>query len=205
MRNELLNLMLSDEQGEKLVRLARKAVLIHLAGGVLEQSEVLDAKGGVFVSLHSLDREGKESLRGCIGFPVSNEPLHHSVTEAAIAAATEDPRFAPVEPSEVNRLVFEVSVLTPPRLIPGPSAGRRSKISIGRDGLILHWKHGYGLLLPQVPVEQGWSIDEYLYNICYKAGAPPDEWKKPDASLYTFEAIVFKEVEPSGRVVRIAL
>jgi uncharacterized protein (TIGR00296 family) len=78
-------------------------------------------------------------------------------------------------------------------------------IKIGRDGLVLRWKHGAGLLLPQVPVELKWDVDEYLANICYKAGAPPDAWLDPSAKLYTFQATVFKETEPRGKIARLDL
>lgn len=76
----------------------------------------------------------------------------------------------------------------------------RNNIRIGIDGLILRWKYGSGLLLPQVPVECKWNIDDYLANICYKAGAPPNAWLDPMSKLYKFQAIVFKEVQP--RVIR---
>jgi AMMECR1 domain-containing protein len=68
---------------------------------------------------------------------------------------------------------------------------------------LLRWKHGSGLLLPQVPVELDWDVDEYLANICYKAGAPIDVWQDPTSKLYSFRAVVFKELEPGGRVSRL--
>jgi AMMECR1 domain-containing protein len=52
-----------------------------------------------------------------------------------------------------------------------------------------------------VPVELNWDVDEYLANICYKAGAPPDVWLDPASKLYKFQAAVFKEVEPKGEVI----
>jgi uncharacterized protein (TIGR00296 family) len=105
---------------------------------------------------------------------------------------------------ELRNILFEISVLTPPVGIKAKSpADRRNEIKVGRDGLILRWTYGSGLLLPQVPVEQKWDTDEYLANICYKAGAPPDTWLMPDSKLYRFEAIIFKEIEPGGKVVRV--
>jgi AMMECR1 domain-containing protein len=49
------------------------------------------------------------------------------------------------------------------------------------------------VLLPQVPVEQGWNLDEYLDYICVKAGLPPGSYQAPGAELYTFTAVVFGE------------
>jgi AMMECR1 domain-containing protein len=69
----------------------------------------------------------------------------------------------------------------------------------------MRWKHGSGLLLPQVPTEMGWGVSEYLDNICYKASAPKDALQEPFTKLYTFQAHVFKEIAPGGKVARISL
>jgi uncharacterized protein (TIGR00296 family) len=162
-------------------------------------------KAGVFVTLNYLTRSKEEHLRGCIGFPLPEKPLYQGVAEAAIAAATEDPRFPPLDRQELNNIIFEVSVLTVPQQISVSPADYGKEIQIGRDGLILHWRFGSGLLLPQVPVELKWNVEEYLANICYKAGAPPDVWLDPSSKLYKFQAVVFKEVEPKGEVVQLGI
>ena len=50
-----------------------------------------------------------------------------------------------------------------------------------------------GVLLPQVPVQEGWDRSTYLEQICSKAGLPADCWEQ--ATLYTFTAQVFSENE----------
>lgn len=192
--------MLSDAQGEQLVRLARTAVERYVRESVIVKPEKGESPmSGVFVTLNYL--KGKEAhLRGCIGFAIPRKQLHQSVIDAAIAAATEDPRFVPVDSEELGNIIFEVSVLTAPEEL---KPDYKKKIKMGRDGLLLRWKHGSGLLLPQVPVELGWDVDEYLANICYKADAPIDVWHDPTSKLYSFRAIVFKELEPGGRVSRL--
>jgi len=50
-----------------------------------------------------------------------------------------------------------------------------------------------GLLLPQVPVEEGWDREEFLRGVCRKAGLPEDAWKDKDAKLFAFTANVFGE------------
>lgn len=203
--------MLSDAQGASLVQLARAAVEQYMAGSSIMAAATLpngavgsDLRAGVFVTLNLLEAQGRESLRGCIGFPLPHKQLHQSVVEAAIAAATEDPRFAPVERGELGRITFEVSVLTEPAaLAASRPTDYRKLIKIGRDGLLLRSRYGSGLLLPQVPVEWDWDVDEYLANICYKAGAPSNAWLDPSSKLYTFQAIIFKELEPRGKVVRL--
>jgi uncharacterized protein (TIGR00296 family) len=198
--------LISDGEGAELVRLARRAVETYLRdSAIIRPEKDSPDRAGVFVTLNYLTRNKEEHLRGCIGFPLPEKKLQQSVVEAAIAAATEDPRFPPVDRQELDSIVFEVSVLTPPEEIRVPLADYKKEIRIGRDGLVLRWRHGSGLLLPQVPVELKWGVDEYLANICYKAGAPADGWLDPASKLYRFQAIVFKEDEPRGTVSRLEL
>jgi uncharacterized protein (TIGR00296 family) len=126
------------------------------------------------------------------------------VVEAAIAAATSDPRFPPLVKTELPKTIFEVSLLTPPQLIQVTHpAEYYNHIKIGRDGLILKWKNGLGLLLPQVAKEWGWTIDQYLLNICYKAGTTPNVLALPESKLYKFQAQVYRESEPMKKVIRL--
>ena len=106
----------------------------------------------------------------------------------AIAASSQDPRFPPVKPDELKDIDVEVSVLTAPTELTDPLAVR-----VGTDGLIIEKGMNRGVLLPQVPTEQGWDKKQYLEGICRKAGLPPDAWK--DAKLLRFQAIVFDEKE----------
>ena len=196
--------MTSLIEGAEFVRLARTAVEKYLQESTIIKSErETQEKAGVFVTLNYVTTTKKEYLRGCIGFPLPERPLYQGVVEAAIAAATEDPRFPPLDIQELDNILFEISVLTPPERITVSPADYGKEIEIGRDGLILQWRFGSGLLLPQVPVELKWDVEEYLANICYKAGAPPDVWLDPSSKLYKFQATVFKEVEPKGEVIRL--
>lgn len=198
--------LISVIEGAELVRLARIAVEKYLQESVIIESEKdMLQKAGIFVTLNYITRSKKEYLRGCIGFPLPEKPLYQGVIEAAIAAATEDPRFPPLDRQELDNILFEVSVLTPPQEIRNSPTEYAKEIEIGRDGLILQWRFGSGLLLPQVPVELKWNVEEYLANICYKAGAPPDVWLDPTSKLFKFQAAVFKEAEPRGQVIRVEL
>ena len=67
------------------------------------------------------------------------------------------------------------------------------KIKIGKDGLIIEKGNNYGLLLPQVPVEWGWGVGEFLENLCIKAGLNPLSWKDSDTKIYKFQCQIFKE------------
>ena len=197
---------LTDEQGAFLVRLAR-----HSIEGVLgiadEPSDyhgdpVLVEKCGVFVTLN-VHAKGSYGLRGCIGLPYPTSPLVDAVVEAAKSAAFNDPRFPPVQRHEMDGLTMEVSVLTPPmRLELDDRSILSNHVQVGRDGLIIERGWNKGLLLPQVPVEWGWDSKEFLDQCCVKAGIPKRSWMRPDTKVYTFQAILFKEDEPKGSIIR---
>lgn len=196
------NYNLSDEDGVVLVQAARKIVTEFVKNGTrLELGGDLISKfsfdAGVFVTLNTND-----DLRGCIGFPLPRN-LAKALPEAAIAAASQDPRFSPVKPSELDMITFEVTVLTPPEEIKVDDPAQiPSRIKVGRDGLMI--KQGYysGLLLPQVPIEYGWDVIEFLDHTCQKAGLPRGCWKERHAKVFSFEGIIFKEEQPNGKIVR---
>ena len=198
---------LSQSEGEFLVKLARRAVEVYLRTGKQipppeDASEKLKQRCGVFVTINSLE-DGKKELRGCIGFPYPTDQLTQAVIQSAISAATEDPRFNPLSTRELERVVFEVSVLTPPVRIETKKAKEYpSKIKVGTDGLIVERGICKGLLLPQVPVEWRWNEEEFLCQCCIKAGLPPDNWLLDGTKLYKFQAIIFEEETPTGKVKR---
>jgi len=157
-------------------------------------------KQGVFTSLYRFDTK---ELRGCIGFPYPTYPLYKAVILSAIEAATNDPRFEPITIDELNDIVIELSLLTSPERIEASSPLKYPEmIRIGRDGLILKYKGIQSLLLPQVASEQRWTPQEFLSNLCLKAGLPPDIWLDPEAEIYKFNAEIFIELTPRGRTVR---
>ena len=198
--------MISLNEGAYLIRLARTSVERYLLDSeIIKPAEHMREKSGVFVTLNYLNSRKQEYLRGCIGFPLPENGLYESVVKAAIAAATQDPRFPPVQRQELNNIIFELSILTPPTEIKAKPIEFKNQITIGKDGLILSSRFGSGLLLPQVPLELKWNVEDFLINICYKAGAPPDAWLDPGSKLYKFQAIIFKEAEPKGNVVRLDL
>jgi len=202
-----VSFQLTQKEGEYLVKLARNAVEEYFkTGKTLAVPKNVSPKFlencGVFVTLNSV-RHGRKELRGCIGFPYPTAPLAQSVMESAIDSATQDPRFPSVSLKELDSIVFEVSVLTRPELIDvKKSMDYPSKIKVGQDGLIVERGHWKGLLLPQVPVEWNWNAEEFLCQCSIKAGLPPDNWLLKETKVYRFQAIIFEEVEPKGKIVR---
>ena len=197
------DIQLSDSDGVLLVKAARKAVTEFLSNGNrIKLESDLEKKfsfnSGVFVTLNNPD-----GLRGCIGFPLPEKKLSYAIVDGAIAAATEDPRFSPVNRKELDDIVFEVTVLTPPVEIDvSDPMEYLSKIKVGRDGLIIRHSFSSGLLLPQVPVEYSWSTEEFLQHTCEKAGLARDTWKNESVKIEKFEGVIFKEETPNGVIVR---
>jgi uncharacterized protein (TIGR00296 family) len=200
-----MTFQLTLEEGEFLVNLARQTVTEYLKSGkVLQVPEGVSSKlmepCGVFVTLNRVHK-GAKRLRGCIGLPYPTTPLVQAVIEAALSAATQDPRFPPVALEELEKIIFEVSVLTPPeRVTVEKPTDYPSKIKIGRDGLVIEKGYYKGLLLPQVPVEWKWNNEEFLCQCCMKAGLSPDCWLLKDTKIYSFSSIIAEETAPRGHV-----
>jgi uncharacterized protein len=198
--------MVGPGDGEAAVHLARRSVARALDGvGRGDPRDALPSSfeepRGVFVTLK---RYPGGLLRGCIGYPLPVLPLRLAIVRAAVASALDDPRFPAVTPRELASLTFEVSILTVPVAIgdAGPGSVVR-EIRIGRDGLIVEAGGRSGLLLPQVAPEQGWTVEEFLDGTCDKAELPPGAWRSPGVRVRRFEAEIFSEAEPSGRIVRV--
>ena len=192
------------ETGAYLVRLARRQIEERLGkkDAPLEKppSALLQKNMGAFVTLHTFK---PRELRGCIGYIEPFMPLGRAVRECALHAAFEDGRFPPVQKGELENIVVEVSVLTPPVRIKVKSPpGCLKKIEIGKDGLVLEAGNLKGVFLPQVPLEQGWGVEECLSNLCLKAGVPADYWLWGNAKLYKFHTHIFCEEKPNGKIVK---
>ncbi len=203
---------LSIEEGRFLVKLARRAVEEYLSSARIitpppETPLRLWEKRGVFVTIERIvvdpeSRRADRILRGCIGYPEPVYPLVEGDIRAAIAAATQDPRFPPLTLREMKDVIFEVSVLTPPRRVEYRDPEELlDKIKVGRDGIIIESGYARGLLLPQVPVEYDWNVEEYLKNACLKAGLSEDAWREGRVNVYVFQAQIFIEVTPGGEVI----
>ena len=194
---------ISKEDGQTLVKTARLVVTNYLKKGIKKKlekkfQEDFSFKSGIFVTLNN-----PLGLRGCIGYPLPDKKLFNALEDASIAAATEDPRFSPVNAEELDSIKFEVTILTPPEKIEVAKPQEYlEKIKVGRDGLIVKYGYNSGLLLPQVPLEYGWNKEEFLEHTCEKAGLPKDFWKKKEVEIMKFEGIVFKEIEPNGQIIQ---
>ena len=158
----------------------RNAVLTQ---AIEEGRSALAIPCGAFVTIN---KDG--ALRGCIGRLIASESLERTVHAMTIEAAFGDPRFPPLTAGELGNCTIEISALSPLAPCNDPQS-----VEVGVHGLYLVHRGRSGVLLPQVPVEQGWNLDEYLAYICIKAGLPPRSYEAIGANLYTFTAVVFGE------------
>jgi AmmeMemoRadiSam system protein A len=160
-----------------LVKLAKETVEKYVKKGEINPppSDLypeMTEKAGVFVSIKK-----NRQLRGCIGtFSPSAENVAKEIIQNAISAATQDPRFMPVNPSELDELEYSVDVLSPPEKVKSPD-----DLSPERYGIIVKKGNLRGLLLPDL--EGINTVDEQIRIASLKAGISPDE----DVELYRFE------------------
>jgi len=196
--------MFTLQDGEVAVKTARTVIEKYVAKERVPKFEVPDKfkeKSGVFCTLNTYP---ERELRGCIGYPEPIMPLIDALIDAAKSASSHDPRFSPVSKNELDSIVIEVSLLTKPELIKVKSPKeylKNDNIVIGRDGLIIEYGMYKGLLLPQVPVEWEWNVEDFLAHTAMKAGLHPDAWAEKNARLYRFTAQIFDETKPKGEVV----
>lgn len=174
--------------GRALLSFARKTLDFYLNGEVVPLPRGLPATAeehrGVFVTLYN-----QESLRGCVGHILSDEPLGKLTGRMAIAAATDDYRFREVAASEIPDLRIELSILSEPKPV-----GSVSEIEPMRDGVVIRKSGRQGVFLPKVAQEQGWDRETLLDRLCEKAGLARGSWRK-GAELLTFQAEIFREDE----------
>jgi hypothetical protein len=193
--------MYSLEEGTLAVKIARATIENHVRRRKIPEFEVpecFNKKSGVFVTINKYP---SHELRGCIGYPEPHKLLIDALIDSAKSAATRDPRFPPMGADELDKVVVEVSLLTPPELIKVSKPKDYPKnIKIGEDGLIVEKGMYRGLLLPQVPVEWKWDLEEFLSHTCMKAGLMPDCWLDKNVKIYKFSAKIFSEKTPGGDV-----
>lgn len=180
---------LTEAEKQSLLEIARSTLESHIRKGKVPEVKPLTPrlaeKRGAFVTLH---KQGM--LRGCIGYVEAVKPLYQAVSDMAVSASTQDPRFPPVTVKELADIDIEITVLSPLSRISDPES-----VVVGKHGLIMRQGYRSGLLLPQVPVEQGWDRETFLEHTCLKAGLGPDAWKDKATQMFVFTGQVFGEAK----------
>ncbi len=186
---------LTDAEKQVLLRLAREALELGVRGKKLPPLDStslpprLLEDGASFVTL-TINHE----LRGCIGALEAYQPLAEDVREHAVAAALEDPRFPPVDESELSRIHIEVSYLTAP--IPleySSSQDLIARLNPHQDGVILKYGNRRATFLPQV-WDQISDPEDFLSHLCAKMGAPSNLWRDTKLQVYIYHVEEFHEM-----------
>jgi AmmeMemoRadiSam system protein A len=156
------------KSGSAPVRLARKAVEKYILEGKIFRPRKLTAElkrqAGVFVSLK---KHGE--LRGCIGtFTPTSTNVAEEIVNNAISSATQDPRFMPVEVSELKDLEYSVDILSEPEPVQSID-----QLDPRKYGVIVECGYRRGLLLPDLAGVD--SVEDQI-DICRaKAGISAEE------------------------------
>lgn len=179
---------LGDDDQRELLRIARATLREYLTTGFMppgapHRKSLLDPRGA-FVTL----RVGGE-LRGCIGRVDADTPLYLAIEQLAVSAATRDPRFDPLRAEELPETRIEISVLS------SLTSAKPEDVVIGTHGLVVTRGVRRGLLLPQVAVQHHFTREQFLDEVCGKAGLPPGAWNEPGTILQLFTAEIFREPE----------
>lgn len=180
-----MDFSLTKNEKQILLLTARESITSLLekrAPNYPEPTTVLKEELGSFVTLHI-----NGQLRGCIGHMLPLRALIEDIKVLAKESAFHDPRFPSLSLKELEHIDIEISVLSP------LETSSPERIIVGKHGIIM--KNGYnsGVLLPQVPTEQGWNREEFLSNTCRKSGMREDCWKDPKTQIETFTAVIFGE------------
>ncbi|MBI2477461.1 MAG: AmmeMemoRadiSam system radical SAM enzyme, partial [Planctomycetia bacterium] len=138
---------------------------------------------GAFVTLK---RQGR--LRACCGALGKPMPLGAALTQSAIRTATEDSRLPTISRTELAYLDVDVSLLYGFQPIRATGEERVQAVEPGRHGLQISMGNASGLLLPSVAIEQGYEAEEFLRQVCRKAGLTDTAWKDDAAVIQTFES-----------------
>ena len=176
------------EEKETLFYIARKTIESQLFEDKkfsIDEKKITEALRrplGAFVTLKI-----NGVLRGCIGRFVSTEPLYEIVRASALSSAFEDHRFPALTKDEYNKVDIEITVLGPMKKI-----NNISEIKLGKHGIYIKKDFRAGTMLPQVPIEYGWTVEEFLgYTSRDKAGIGWDGWET--AEIYIYEGLVLEE------------
>lgn len=179
--------MLTPSDSSALLAIARTAIERKINdetyNAVPREEKKLTDRAGCFVTIK---QHGE--LRGCIGNFQSELPLYREVAQMAIASATEDPRFPPMQKVDLNNFNLEITVLSPLQ-----KSEDIEEIIIGTHGIYIEKGPNRGVLLPQVATEYCWDRKTFLQQTCLKAGLNADDWQLPDTEIYIFSGQIIND------------
>jgi AmmeMemoRadiSam system protein B/AmmeMemoRadiSam system protein A len=185
-------LSLNDEQKSTIHRAASElfaAAVLNLPARLSNRDLAGAGNIKVIGAFTSIKREGR--LRSCCGFLGEETNIAEAIEKAAERTATDDQRFPRVSPLELPYVELETWLLHSPKLIEAKGHERAAAVEIGKHGLQVARGNNRGLLLPGVATEAKFTPEQFLQQVCMKAGLPPSLWTEDETQLWTFEGLEF--------------
>lgn len=179
---------LAAEHEQLVHRMACRIIASALGHRAASGPEELPDEAAAFPVMGSfvtLKRSGH--LRACCGVLGVTMTLGDAVRNAALRTATEDSRFPTISLTELPYLQVDVSLLHNFQTVEQRGEARVQAVEVGRHGLQIRREGAAGLLLPSVATEHGYQSEEFLRQVCLKAGLPATAWEDDNATLQTFE------------------
>jgi len=187
---------LSEDEGKYLLGVARETIknrLSNMEEPQIDRKEIPEKFQERLCTFVTVTIE--DNLRGCIGHIIPRESLIEGIKENAINAAFKDPRFHPLTKEEFDRIEIEISILTSPQELDYVDAeDLLKKLRPGIDGVILKKGFYEATFLPQV-WDQLPKKEEFLSQLCLKAGLSANSWKTEKLQVSTYQVQAFEEKE----------
>lgn len=192
--------MLTSEEVAKLFKLAKGVISNYLKNvNHIEHPSTLseglrDKRFGVFITLRRIDdASSKREIVSCCGIPLPTKPILETVTDVAVSSAVRARLLSSVKTEEINTLEVEMNIITQLEPIHVDNPLRYiQEIKIGEDGLMVERGIFKGVLLPWIPVDNGWDAIEFLSECCIKAGLQPDSWLEKDVKIFKFKTLTLR-------------
>ena len=183
--------LLNSQQGQALLRLARKTLEHRLTGGAPPgepADPVFLAEVATFVTLTI-----SQKLRGCIGNLTPVGTLWEGIRSNTLNAAFNDHRFQQLSADELSRVHIDISILSSPVILEYTDVNDLlTKLRPGKDGVILRDGWRSATFLPQV-WQQLPVPDQFLDHLCLKAGLPKQNWREKRLDIETYQVQYFSE------------
>jgi AmmeMemoRadiSam system protein A len=185
---------LSDSERSFLLSLERQSIENYIINHQITKLDpkiltpILKQDGASFVTLTI-----GGNLRGCVGALEPYQSLAEDVIEHAIAAATQDYRFPPVQAAEIKKLEIEISYLTRPKILNYDNPSDLVKLLRPKiDGVVIRDGKRRATFLPQV-WEKIPDPEEFLDELCMKMGSTPDLWRRKKLEVLIYQVEEFHE------------
>lgn len=183
--------MFDTSKEQTLLHLARAAIAAELGfiSDDLPRTAWLEEPGATFVTLIL-----RGQLRGCIGSLEANRALIDDVRHNAVAAAFQDPRFAPLTKEEFADVIIDVALLSKPEPIRFSSEhDALTQLNPGLDGVTLEYGAHRATHLPHA-WEDLPDPQAFLAHLKKQAGLAEDFWSD-EITLSRFTVRKWREVE----------